>query len=223
MMDLMKRMIGLFGWVASVNVIALVGLIVFLFAGGKLNGQRVATILKVIRGEELVAAVPTSQPTSQPAESGSAQQRIARDAAQEELVRRQNERAIKEIADREALLQTLLLNVMSREEELNGRELALAVERKKLTDKKMDRGFKKNLEYLENVKAENAKALLRSWKEPDVVRFFLEMDPDVGKKIIDKCTSPDDRQWIGRILTRIRDRDVLRAEALEGSAKKTER
>lgn len=223
MMDLMKRMIGLFGWVASVNVIALVGLIVFLFAGGKLNGQRVATILKVIRGEELVAAVLTSQPTSQPAESGSAQQRIARDAAQEELVRRQNERAIKEIADREALLQTLLLNVMSREEELNGRELALAVERKKLTDKKMDRGFKKNLEYLENVKADNAKALLRSWKEPDVVRFFLEMDPDVGKKIIDKCTSPDDRQWIGRILTRIRDRDVLRAEALEGSAKKTER
>ena len=103
------------------------------------------------------------------------------------------------------------------------REKALADAQLKIRKDEQDRGFKKNLAYLSSIKPENAKFLLQDMKESDSVRFLLEMEPDTGKKIIDKCITQEDRQWIGRVLDQIRARDVLRAEALVAHSSRKKR
>lgn len=219
----LKSVLSIASLLSMVNLFAIVGLVGFLFGTGKLNGERVATIARVLRGEALGPAVATSQPATQPARLGASEKHIAEDMMPGEVTRRHDERVVKELQDQELLVRNLLMELISKEEALGDRETALAASRQKLRQEEQDRGFKKNLAYLSSIKPDNALALLRDMKEPDAVRFFLEMEPDIGKKIIDKCTTEEDRQWIGRILDQIRGRDVLRAEALAARSTKKKR
>jgi hypothetical protein len=211
---LVKRLLAIVGFFAAVNLLAIIGLLVFLFGTGKLNRERVASIVEVVRGQSPAAGVAASQPTSQPVGLDASQKRIARDDVQEEVVRRRTDRAMKELQDQDSLLRTLMMDLVAKEESVKEREKALAEARLQLKNQKQDLGFKKTLELLSGIKPDSAKELLRAGKEPDAVRYLLEMNLEVGKKIIDKCTSAEDRQWIGRILDQIREHNLPRAEAL---------
>jgi hypothetical protein len=206
-------MYDILGLISIINLLAIVGLIAFLTSTGKLDGERVRQVSEILREEADSETVAASQPATEAQSPEASQRRIARDEKQEELLRRRDQRARKELRDQERLVRSLMLNLVSEQEAIDSREQTLAESQRKLKNLEEDKGFKTTLAQLSNIKADQSKTLLKEMKEVDVVRYLSEMEVDVAKKIIEKCKEPEELEWIGRILEKIRGNGSHLAEA----------
>lgn len=210
---MLKRVYDILGLISIINLLAIVGLVAFLTSSGKLNAERIRQVSEIFRDDSESEEVAASQPATEEQGPEASQRRIARDEVQEELLRRRDQRTRKELRDQERLVRTLMLNLVSEQEAVESREQALAESQRKLKNQQEDKGFKTTLAQLSSIKAEQAKTLLKEMKEVDVVRYLSEMEIDVAKKIIEKCKEPEELEWIGRILEKIRGNGSYLAEA----------
>ena len=192
---------------AIANLVAVAGIIAFLFATDRLDAERVDQMAAVLRGEDLserAPATPPAAPTTQPAEKkDTAETQLARARERGDLAQRLLERRGREVEDRQRLAEALMLDIVRRQETLAEERAALEAQQRKIQEERLRSGFLKELELLASVKPKVRKDLLAQKSDTDVVKLMMEMDQRAGKQVIEACKRPEEKAWIGRILHQI--------------------
>jgi len=214
-----RRLYHVLSVVAITHLLALGGLVGFLVFSGRLDGRRMGLIAQVLRGEIAGGVSAASQPASQPAASQPAiaepaEAALARSAQQQERLQLLLARARRELQDQIELLRAVELDFDRKLAELQQQRQQLLALQNKLRQQRQDAGFAKMLEYFSSLQPKVAKSLLQKTKDADVVAILMALDANKGKKIIEACKTPEELEWIRRILELIRNADPQRATAL---------
>lgn len=209
----MKRLFQVISLIAIVQLLALSGLIGYMFATGRLTAERIDQIAKLIRGESAPTTAPATQPVVVAVKPESATSQIARSQVQHGLLAMIAERQSRELQDRAKLNQTIQLDVVRKLEEIERREKAFVEQQKNLQEQQSQDGFARDLELMTSIDATRARKLLMMRKEPDVARMLMSMEPARAKKIIDTCKTDDEMEWARRILDQLHNLNNEQAAA----------
>lgn len=194
---------------AMIVLFAMGGLVTYLFASGRLDHERVNRIGLVLRGEYPATQPSASQPTTQEAHTRRSGEEIAAIQVKHELAQFENDRLKQEMAQRQALGESIELRVLRRLEEIQRRSEAFEKQKKTLEQQGELAGFNQVLEMYSAMEPKLAKDLLKTKeKEADVVHLFSKMDPGPRKKIINTCKTAEEKLWIRRILDQIQTQEI---------------
>lgn len=205
----MKRLYHMLALLAFINLFAVVGLVGYLLASGRLSAKRMDQIAQVLRGEWPEAQAPATQPAAPPAPPEASRAEIARIQAQKEFYELVADRHKREMEDRMALNQSIRLQVTRDLEELEKQAELFKREKQSFLAETEQLGFEKELELFSRMDPALARDLLAGRKDADVVRLLSRMDTNRAKKIIDACKKKEaDKAWIGRIVEQIPKLDL---------------
>jgi alanyl-tRNA synthetase len=199
----LKRLYGILAVVAIANLVVLAGVAAYAWATGRIDRERIGRIAEVLSGQAAGEPSPATQPaTTQPVVQAS-QERIRQNEELEEILMRRLERQRREVEDLASLTDAARLKVLQDRETLQ-QETARWEQRKEAWEKQQHLdGFKRTLAYLEGVDAKVAKSLLQERKDADAARILASMNERKARAVIEECTAPHEREWIGRILQMI--------------------
>jgi flagellar motility protein MotE (MotC chaperone) len=208
----MKRLYHILALVAIIHLFAIAGLMGFLFATDKLNAERIDRIADVIRGEypETQPAAPATQPTEERKEETPEQstKKIERQQEQRRQAELLAERNQQELQYRFDLNQQILYEASQKLDRIEQLKQELEKQKEAFAKKTEQQGFEKMVEVLEGMQAKNARDLLMERKDADVVRIFMALDSNILTDIVNQCKQPDQKEWVGRILTRMEKRQA---------------
>jgi hypothetical protein len=216
----MKRFYHLLALLAMINLFAVVGMVGYLFASGRLNAERVEQIAVVLRGEfpSSQPAVASSQPAAPEDKAQTSGQEIARRQEEKELVTLVKNRRDRELRDRDVLDQRIQLETRQLLEKLEKKEKELKQQKQVLSTEGEQAGFEKQLTLLSKMEPKLALQELKTQiKEPDAVQLLMKMDENRVKGIMNACKTTDDKAWLGRILNQIGKYGNSTAPGVEGS------
>lgn len=216
---MIRRLYRLFAAFASVHVVALIALAVALVVSGSVDMGRVRKALWVLRGFELpsparaAAASPTEALPPQPVESDStsADTMPVRTPEDLEVLRRESERIGKELEQRLALTNSMLLRVTSAREELERdrakmqKDRDLASKRTSLAARDTE-GFRRQVEIFDGLNPKVAMEHLLGLEDPTEAALLLSsVDTRKANKIIESAKSTEQQKKMQDVLQRIRD------------------
>lgn len=215
---MLKRFYHILALLALVNLFAVTGLLVYLFASGRLNAERVDQIGEVLRGEYPVSQVACTQPADERAIPQRSRQEIAAVRGQRERIQLVSERLKRESADRKTLDQSVQLQVLRQLEEIESKKKLFEQQKQAFLTQKEQEGFTQALEMYSSINPKLAKDLLKTReKDVDVVRLLMRMESSRRKKIVNACKTPEEKFWIGRILTQVEKQNQTQANGVDGS------
>lgn len=204
---MVKKLYNVLALVTLLHVVAVVLTGAFLVLTGRLDAQRIDAALAALRGE--------SPAPDEAVEDAAAADAPVRQAAQKhpwdpgemdhEILRRETERAKEELRQRLALNNRILLQVTTeREAALREREQAAKM-RVQADEQRNEQGFRKQVELLEGLSAEDAVDFLLTLDDPDMAaRVLYEMDDRKAQKLVGAATG-DRRVRMMEILKRVRE------------------
>jgi hypothetical protein len=208
-----KRLSHAIAWMALAHLFAVGGLLAYLIASGRLNAERVEQIAMVLRGEfpqpEAVAE-QTAEPQDKPRTS---QEELAQLEARKRLHTLISERHQREIDDRNSLNQTIQLDINRQLERIQEQKEEFRKEKQQTQEALEQTGFQHALDIFSDMDPKLAKDVLITKRDPDVVQLFVSMEPAKRKKIVNTCKTPEEKAWVGRILTQIGKLDELQISA----------
>jgi hypothetical protein len=224
----MMRLFNALGVFAVATLLAVGGFVGFLFGTGRLSAARVELLAAVLRGELDGVAGGAPAAASQPADATSppvegslprfVEERLATDLKnlspearrrRVELERLRLERAAADMEARRSLLEQTLQHVIAEQERLEAEKAALLAlqERQRTETAAREDGFKKELEYVSNLKPAQAKEyLIRVWQrqKADAARLLSEIEESRGRRILEQFKTPEELQIMTDLLERIR-------------------
>lgn len=207
---MVKRLYHAMAWLAMANLFAVAGLIAYLFASGHLNAERVDQMAMVMRGEFPKPQPPVaSQPVVVQEKPQTSREELAKLEAQKQFYTLISERHQREIDDRKNLNQTIQMDVNRQLEQIEARTQEFEKEKKKTKEALEQSGFQQVLDIYSEMEPKLAKDVLITKKDPDVVQLFIKMDSGKRKKIVNTCKTPEEKAWVGRILTAIGKMDEM--------------
>jgi hypothetical protein len=214
---MMKRLFNMLVLVALINLFALIGFVGYLFVSGKLNEKRINQMAMVLRGEYDEEESPTMRPAAKADAPIRSAEEIALAKERERYNELMGERRIREIEDRRRLGEDTRMEVDRLLREVTEQERRVREQLEAVREEKKLAGFEKQLEYFSKMDPKRAKHLMmKEMKEADVVQLLMSMDESRVPKIIDKCKTDEELNWIGRILTQIGQMQEL-ATGVDGS------
>jgi hypothetical protein len=189
---------------------AFVGL---LFGSERLTGQRIETIAAVLRGEYDDAAADAA--TTQPAEHGGAARpsgtRSAEQVRQalvgEQLRRAALERAARDVAARQELLDHAMQYLLTSQEQLEQDQAAWREKKRKETEALRDAGFQQELRLVSKLSPKLAKEhVVRSWQKhkADAVRLLQALSESKGQRILEQFKTPEEIDIMHQLLEQLR-------------------
>ena len=196
-----RRIFTIVATLAILHLLALGGLMGFLFHNGTLNAGRVELIAAVLRGEHDPPAEDGAGSVEAAArDAGSAQVALAQEQMEEEMTRRQLEREKAELAQRLELVMREMARVQQEREYFEERRRREAESAKKKGEQSYREGFEKQLDLFEKMKPKIAVEYLLSRNVEEAADLLRAMETRKGKKIIEAATSPNQRKKIDEIL-----------------------
>lgn len=214
----MKRLYHMLALLALVHMFALAGLVGFLVATGRVDGQKVERVARVLRGEWPEPASASTQPAEAQTAPEASHEEIARTRARKEYYELLAERHKRELEDRQSLDRQIHLETIRLLESIEAKEKAFKEQQARVLKETQQLGFERQLEVLSRIDAERAKDLLRKdTKEADVVQLLMRMDENRVSKIVNACETEEERLWIGRILNQIGTYKNQSADDVDGS------
>lgn len=210
---MLKRLAHAIAWLALAHLFAVGGLIGYLFASGRLNGERVEQIAMVLRGEFPKPEAVTTRPAEVEEMPQTSQKELAELEARRRLYTLVSERHQREIEDRKSLNQAIQFDVNRQLERIQEEQEEFQKEKRQTQQALEQTGFQHALEIYSDMDPKLAKDVLITKQDPEVVQFFINMDPMKRKKIVNTCKSEEEKAWVGRILTQINKLDELRLSA----------
>lgn len=210
----MKRLYSVLAALAFGLLLVQTGFVATLAARGQLGSERISRVLRTLRDNAPSSPSAASAPASQAAASMPASRPAGDDDASIRARGLALERREREIADQWNLLREAQIELVRDREKFSTERQEWEAALKRQAQEAALSGAAKELDYLSSIKAEIAKDLLRQKKDPDVVGLMLQMETRTGRKIIESCKTDEERQWIGRILEQLRQRNQRQAEAL---------
>lgn len=208
-MIMLKRLYHVVAWLALANLFATGGLLAFLFGSGRLNSERVDQIAVVLRGEFPKPQPPASQPVVQQEKPRTSKEELAQLESRRQLYTLISERHQREIDDRNKLNQVIQLDVNRQLEQIKSKEQEFRKTKEQNEQVFEQSGFQQALDMYSEMEPKLAKDVLIKKKDADVVRVFVKMESGKRKKIVNTCKTPEEKDWIGRILSQIGRLDEL--------------
>lgn len=209
-----RRLYNAFAMLAFGIVLVLSGFVATLATRGALTADRIDAALAALRGEAAQSPEASSQPASQ---SSGAEHRTATMPAhhrERDIVTTELDRREREIADQWELLRSAQMEFIREREKFAQEKRLWEATLKRQAEEASLSGAAKELELISELKPKDSKELLRQKKDADVVQLLLKLDTRTGRKIIESCKTDEERQWIGRILEQLRQRNDRQAEDL---------
>lgn len=209
----MSKLFGLLSVLSIATVLATSSFCAYLFAGGKLNAERIEKIAAVLRGELDSAA--SSQPSSAPTTQPHTEEEPARPSAEELRVRKKEERLQRALLERAAadaqaqreLVNQALHELVQREEKLQSDRSAWEEQRKKMSAQDQDAGFEKELAMVGKLPPKQAKDhLVRTWEKQkaDAVRLLNAMKPSAAQAVLKELKTPEEAAILHELLEQMR-------------------
>jgi hypothetical protein len=194
------------------------GFLGYLGYSGKLTGERLEEIAAVLRAgkddKAADAADDGADASGNAAQTGGGAQSadaIREARRQSQLRRAVLERAASDASARKALVDQSLQHLVTLQERFEIQKAEWVRQKAALAAEARDRGFKKELEYLEKLPPKQAKEhVLRSWEKhkADAVRLFMAMAPRTGQRILEELKSPKELEVLHELLEQLRLADV---------------
>lgn len=213
----MKRLYTLLAMMSIINMAAVAVVFAYAWRQEWLTPDRVNQAVAALTGKddgasENGAAVARAEDPPRRAE-----ERIRRDEGREEWLRTELARRRREIEDGWALLEQQQLSFLQLREEFAEEKdrYQEAIEARAAAEG--DSGRRKELDILAGLKPKDAMAQLQMKGDADVVRILMSMEARQARKIVAACKEPEERQWIGRILSKMHQRDAAQAEVLSAN------
>lgn len=225
----MKHIWLVLSMLALANVLALAGVLGWLKATDRLNGERVEKVRAIfakpvgVEAAELQAIAVAQTASEEEAQRSEklaqppkpAAERIAEDRAAAELEMQQMLRRQREIDDLGSQLLRRQAELDRREEELEARVLAFEEQKKKYLEIEGAAQFKAALATLEGLKSREAKAMLEAMLgrnlEDEVTAYLTRMDERKRAGIIAEFAK-EQPSLAAELLERLRTRGVTDAE-----------
>jgi len=209
---------------ALANLLVFGGLAVYLIGSGTLAPEKIERIAAVLRGEEestggagapegteADSAATAASVVGQSAEAASAASQM-----EEEITRREAQRIKAELDQRIATVNQVLMRVTLEREAFERKVEAEAQRKQEVTASQDQEGFKKELEYFENLSPKVAmQHLLAKPDADDAARILLEIETRKGKKIIEAAKRGNQMERMKVILQRLREAAPARSAELE--------
>jgi len=206
----------LYNWLAIVAIASMLstgGLAGFLFGSGRLTGERLETIAGVLRGEydaedAEAAATQPAQPDeveAAPAAPSADEVRKARLASRLRWVGL--ERAARDAAARQELVDHALQDLLARQEALEQERATLDERKAKELEALRDRGFQDELRIVSKLAPRQAKEhILRAWKKhpADAVRLLRAMEVSKTQRILEQLKTPEETEIMHELLEQLR-------------------
>jgi len=211
-----KKLWHMVAWLALANLFAVGGLVAYLVVSGRLNGERLEQIAVVLRGEFPQPEAPASQPAAAPDKPQTSAEELAQLEARKRLYTLISERHQREIDDRNSLNQAIQLDVNRQLEQIETQKETFQKEKRMTQEALEQSGFQQALDIYSEMDPKLAKDVLITKKDADVVHLFMSMDSGKRKKIVNSCKTPEEKAWVGRILTQIGSLDELQAAPPQG-------
>lgn len=202
---------------AVATLLSTSGFVGVLCVTGKLTVPRWNLILEVLRGrhDDLAEPPDSSQPVAadRPAQSGitsaaeDATQVIREQRILAQLQRATIERAARDVAARQALLNQSVQQLIAMQEQHERDKAAFAEQQARAGNKLRDEGFQRELAYLTGLSPRMAKDhVMRSWskQKADVVRIFTALEPAKGKRILEQFKTPEELAIVHELLEQLR-------------------
>jgi len=209
---LLKRIYNAVAILAIVNLLVMAVLIGVAWASGRLSAERVEQIAMVLRGELGKDQAPATQPAATQPAPQAASEKIRHDEELEEIFARRFDWHHRELQNLVSLIDTARLEQLRQREALQQEVAQYEEARQAWLEQEQRDGFKQSLVYLESIDPKIAKYLLQQKKEADAAQFLSAMNSRKGRDIIEECTTPEDREWIGRVLNTIEQGAASQAE-----------
>ncbi len=209
---MLKRIYNAVAIFAIVNVLVMAVLIGVAWVSGRLNSERVEQLAMVLRGELDKEEAPTTQPAATQPAPRAASEKIRHDEELEEILARRLDWQRRELENLVSLIDSSKLEQLQQREALQQEIAQYEQARQAWLEQEQRDGFKRSLEYLQSVDPKIAKDLLQQKKEADAAQFLSAMNSRKGRDIIEECSTPEDRAWIGRVLNTIEQGAASQAE-----------
>lgn len=203
-----RRLYEFVALLALIHLVVLVGLAGYLFADGRLNAERVGYLADVLRGELPEQKIATTQPSTITEVPETSELSIARSQIEEEIIRRQFDRQLRELQDKLALAEEYMLKITRRQEALDDKAAAFDESQRALAEERLAAGFRKDLDIISSLSGPMAREILVKRSEAEAVKMIMQMDPRQVKKIVAACKSKSEKDWIARVLGDIQERGI---------------
>jgi len=201
---MVKRLYRALVLLAMIHLFAIVGFVVYLFASGRLNPDRVEQLAGVLRGEFDKQEVAATQPALLAEAPIASEEEIRRLAARKEFYSLVADRRVRELEDRGALDKRIKFEADTLLEEIQQTKKDFSKTRQDTMDRDERAGFERQLTLLAKSDSRKAKDLLKDqFDQADVIRLLMAMDENRAKGIVNACKSDNDLIWIGGILNQM--------------------
>ncbi|HOA72556.1 MAG TPA: hypothetical protein PL151_01685 [Phycisphaerae bacterium] len=217
---MLKRVWHAIAWLALANLFAVAGLVAYLFASGRLNGERMEQIAAVLRGEYPQVQVVATQPTAAPEKPQTSREELAQLEARKRLYTLISERHQRDIDDRNSLNQAIQMDVNRQLEQIEAQKQEFQKQKQQTEQQLEQSGFQQALDMFSEMDPKLAKDILITKKDADVAHLLVRMDSGKRKKIVNTCKTAQEKEWMGRILTqigRMSDPDIMPADSAGGA------
>jgi hypothetical protein len=199
---------GLYNGLAVVCMVVAMSVAVVvltLSAKGRLSAENCAAMGRMLRGEPLAVEPPASQPSAtQPAEGRDASEQVTRNQEMAEMDNLVLQRRLEELNHQRLQLEALQRQVA--EERASLREERLAWERAILAAREDKHGesFAKQLKLFEALPPKQVKDILIAMNEDQAANYLTAMKRDMAADVMSRFKSPQEKQFLNRVLDRMR-------------------
>ena len=195
---------------ALLNMAALLGLGIYSYASGRLDGPRVQRLLAALRdsGSAAVRSVPPSGAEDEPQSGLSSEAAIQTVLAEREVERLKADRLLVDLHHERALLDRRMLQLQQDAAEFERRsashESRLAAER----EQQLSESFQQIVQTVAGLRPRSAVQALMARPQAEAVQILMDMPARKRTQIAEACRSADQIRW----------RDAMFEAMVQGSA-----
>ena len=196
----MKRVAQMIGLLSAIHVVVLAGFVGGLFASGRINREKLARIVDIVReteNEEVVAEV--SLKTDEQVRRASSD-RIEAEKVAEEIDERRIDRLVRDLEAKYEMLEEVKQKIVADEKQLAVREAKFSQMMKDERERLQNEGFLEAMQIYSNMPPESVKNLFMTMEDRPVMEYLVLMDDRARKKIIKKFQMPEELEKIKRVI-----------------------
>lgn len=189
---------------ALIHLVALLAIAAYAYRSGKIDREKIETIVALIRGEEDGPAEEGTPPdVTLVAEGGAASsaQLITRASEQDAMEQLGRERALADIRNYGILVDRRALK-LQKEQEAHQRRVELHQKQLlKRREQELSDTHKKTIETIGSMAPKKARDFLMTTSEADVLAILLALPDRKRRGVLESCRTPAQTMWRDRILS----------------------
>ena len=198
---------------AIATVLALGGFIGLLYGTGRLTPERIETVVAVLRGElddreaERFSEQPVQEEDAGPPAAGHAPAQTQPARSADRLWQASLERAARDVAARQELLDHALQHLLVQQEKLAQEQAAWGQQKRRDVEAIRDEGFKDEVRIVAKLSPKLAKEhVVRAWRKhkTDAVRLLRALDVGKSQRILEQFKTPEEIEIMHQLLEQLR-------------------